>query len=175
MKEIIMIPERTKISKLGLYDFCKYINSIYSISDMSILEVGSWTGCSAEIFAKVFNHVICVDPWEPTKEINTEYDMNEVEAIFDSRIKKYNNITKLKMTSEKAAKKIKSVNIVYIDGLHNYEDCKKDLDLWLPKCNLFISGHDYWPKKFDGVIKAVNEKIGVPDKIFSDTSWIKRK
>jgi len=170
----VKIPERTKSSKKGLVEFCDYISSKHETKDLTILEVGSWTGCSAEIFAKIFKTVICVDPWTPTKEINTEYNMRKVESKFDNIKKKYDNIIKFKKTSEEAAKIIESVDIVYIDGLHNYEDCKKDLQFWLNKCRKFISGHDYWPERFDGVIRAVNEMVGIPDKIFPDTSWIKK-
>ena len=168
------IPERTIKFKEGLKDFCFYISKkVPHIEELTILEIGSWTGCSAEIFANKFRTVICVDPWIPTEEINTEHDMKEVERIFDNRVKKYNNVVKLKMTSEQAARKIGFVDIVYIDGIHSYEGCKKDLELWLPKTKLFIAGHDYWVNRFDGVIKAVNEMIGEPEKVFPDTSWIK--
>jgi hypothetical protein len=49
---------------------------------------------------------------------------------------------------------------------------KRDIEICLPKCNLFISGHDYWKGRFEGVIKAVNENFGKPDHTFPDRSWI---
>jgi hypothetical protein len=141
---------------------------------MTILEIGSWTGVSAEIFAQNFNYVFCVDPWEATEGINTQYDMREVEKIFDNRISKYKNVVKIKTLSEKAREQAMQlrIDIVYIDGCHTYEAVKEDITLWKDKCKI-ISGHDYWPKKFPGVIKAVDEILGKPDKVFPDTSWIK--
>ena len=37
----------------------------------------------------------------------------------------------------------------------------------------FIGGHDYMDY-FEGCVKAVDEVVGKPDKIFRDYSWIKR-
>ena len=65
-------------------------------------------------------------------------------------------------------------DFIYIDGSHTYESVKRDLELYLPKLKKggIIGGHDYsqiWP----GVIEAVNEVVGNPDKNFIDDSWIK--
>lgn len=178
------IPERSDKLKQGLIDMIHYINDTYgNTKDMTVMEIGSWTGVSAEIFAQYFKNVICVDPWQSTVGINTEYDMGTVEQKFHDRIKPYDNITPYKATSIKAWKdRIMSIgndhflngyDVIYIDGAHDYKNVKQDILLWKGLCKI-LCGHDYWKGKFDGVIQAVNETVGKPEKVFSDTSWIRK-
>lgn len=175
------IPERTQGSIIGLDLLCRFLKKQLPLDRaITILEIGSWTGISALVFAKHFDRVICVDPWEKTvDEISSEYDMREVEKIFDTRIKN-KNISKLKMKSEQAVFMLEdnSLDAVYIDGSHKYEEVKKDVILWLPKIKKsgFICGHDMHYLKFPGVTKAVIELIGNQElHIFPDTSWCKEK
>ncbi len=57
--------------------------------------------------------------------------------------------------------KDQSLDFVYIDASHKYEDVKIDLNGWLPKVKEggLIAGHDYVEFKGFGVIKAVDEFI----------------
>lgn len=168
-----MIPRRNKQLLQGLNNFVSYVNSIQPTKDMIICEIGSWCGSSADIFARHFKKVICIDPFKQDKEITNRYNMKEVEAEFDKVHDKYKNIVKIKHYSYDAVKIFddKCFDIVYIDGEHSYNAVKQDIKSYLPKCKSFISGHDYY-KKFPGVIRAVNETLGKPDKTFKDASWI---
>ena len=67
-----------------------------------------------------------------------------------------------------------SIDFIYIDGRHDYESIKLDLELYLPKLKNggIIGGHDYNKKNWPEVCRAVNEVIGEPHKIFKDSSWI---
>ena len=70
-------------------------------------------------------------------------------------------------TSEEAAKNFdKSIELVFIDGAHEYEFVKKDAELWIPKVinGGFIAFHDVtWPgprKVFrEYVCKSKNLKV----------------
>lgn len=53
-----------------------------------------------------------------------------------------------------------NLDFVYIDGNHNYEFVKKDIELYYPKVRRsgVIGGHDF-TAKFNGLCRAVNEFI----------------
>lgn len=167
------IPKRLPKSLKGLQEMINYINSKHPTKELTILEIGSWVGVSTELFAKAFKQVIAVDPWAKTTGINCQYNMKLVEKEFDERMKNYDNVIKCKMTSEQAIKNenIKDINIIYIDGAHDYKNVSLDIELWKDKIKLFICGHDYYDK-FPGVKKAVNEAFIKPDKLFPDSSWL---
>lgn len=66
-------------------------------------------------------------------------------------------------------------DLVYIDAKHQYRDVLEDIGLWRGKVKPggYLAGHDYgdiWP----GVRQAVDEVFGQPDKVYCDTSWVKR-
>ena len=67
----------------------------------------------------------------------------------NSRVKK-NMLEKLKQNKE--------LDFVYIDGNHNYDKVKKDIELYFPKIHKdgVIGGHDF-STKYLGVCKAVIE------------------
>lgn len=175
----------SKNAKKGLIELCKYMKSNAIIPIEIGLEVGSFSGDSARIFSSFFKKIYCVDQWEsnydPTKiDLASDpnlYDMQEVEDFFDRLVKEQENIIKIKKSSNDAVKEFENnmFNFVYIDANHNFLDVKNDITLWLPKVKKggFICGHDY-QSKFPGVIKAVNELLGKPDKVFPDTSWVKK-
>jgi hypothetical protein len=55
-------------------------------------------------------------------------------------------------------------DFVFIDAGHSYEAARQDIALWTPKVRPggWLGGHDYHPK-FPGVIRAVNEAVGVTE------------
>ena len=67
-----------------------------------------------------------------------------------------------------------SLDFVFIDAGHMYEEVKEDISLWLPKVKPggVISGHDY-SNKWPGVAAAVNEMFGKPTEIHG-TIWVIR-
>ena len=64
----------------------------------------------------------------------------------------------------------RSLDFVFIDASHEYEDVKQDILSWYPKIKKggYIAGHDY--TTFDGVQKAVNEII-----IHKGLNWVLEK
>ena len=51
--------------------------------------------------------------------------------------------------------------MVYIDATHTFEAVTNDLDVWYPKLKEggFLCGHDYAIKRWEGVVKAVDNFV----------------
>ncbi len=156
-------------SVVGLYDLIK--GNVTNTTKM--VEVGCFQGVSSELFAIHCDTIHCVDPWESYAEIDAPYII-EAERRFDILCGKYTNINKIKASSVEASKMFKdrSLDGVYIDAAHDYENFKQDLGVWLPKVKIggFMAGHDIVLKP---VRKRVDEVFGfLRYKTYSDTSWI---
>ena len=173
---------KAKLAKPGLIELCEFVTENNTLC-LSMVEIGSFSGVSASIFAQFFPVVYCVDPWcsgYDDKDLGSNpkiYNMKKVEAQFNEVAKMYKHIFKKKGKSLDIAKDFidGGIDMVYIDAIHQYKPVKDDIKTWLPKIvkGGILAGHDYGSKHFPGVKKAVNEMIGKPDKVFSDTSWIK--
>ena len=156
-------------------DWFSYPNLYKRIVDNSqdgakLVEVGSWKGRSASFMAvEIINSnknikFDCVDTWKGSIE-HTDYDVITEEKLYDvflSNIEPVKHvINPIKMTSIDASKLYddNSLDFVFIDANHEYEDVKKDIESWLPKIKSggYIGGHDYNANSFPGVIKAVND------------------
>jgi len=149
----------------GLIDL---INYIPDTQNKIMLEIGSHIGESAVQFATRFKNIICIDIWK-----NKEYH-----AEFFKNIEPYKNIDYVKIHSIDYVKYVNDnyFDFIYIDGDHEYNAVKYDIENWVPKVKKggYIGGHDYDLIKFPGVIKAVDE-FQKPDMVFKDTSWIIKK
>ena len=160
-----------------LVTLCKDLKEHFGNKEITIVEIGSYMGESAAIFAKQFPNakVICIDPWEggyDGSDFASVSDFNNIEGQFNLRMKMYPNIKKRKGYSLDFEIPF---DFIYIDGIHTYEGVKSDILHWKPfaKEGAVIGGHDY-VRGWDGVISAVNETLGKPDKTYLDGSWIKK-
>jgi predicted O-methyltransferase YrrM len=104
-----------------------------------------------------------IDPYVDYVDWNTNH-LHNLEAQYqavDRRIMKAypDRTTFLRMTSDDAAPLIAdgSLDFVFIDGLHTYDQVKKDCQSYYPKVKAggLFAGHDY--TIIDGVHQAVNE------------------
>jgi len=180
----------------GLLNLIEYIGRYGSTKDMHMIEIGSYIGDSTLLFAEHFSDVLAIDPFLDDYDANDDAcnyaPFDKVYDEFINRTKDVPNIFLIKKTSDDAVEAIKNAaknidprnlekenlrafDFVYIDGMHTYEQVKKDIANYLPfiKEGGFIAGHDYVPG-FQGVMDAVNEQFGSPDAVFHDTSWLKR-
>jgi predicted O-methyltransferase YrrM len=165
----------------GLRDLISYINSISDTNKMQMIEIGSYAGESTQIFCENFKFVVTIDPYidgyDKSDLACQHAPMEDVLKVFQERMIKYENVSLIKAASDDVIEHDllvnKKVDFVYIDGLHTYEQVKKDIQNYLPliKKGGFIGGHDYHPA-WQGVVEAVNELLGEPNKITEDTSWI---
>jgi predicted O-methyltransferase YrrM len=178
MKDILYTMRDTQYMN-GLSDLIKHINNFSSTKEMVMIEIGSYAGESTQLFAEHFKKVISIDPfindYDPNDITCKHMDLDKVYNIFLKNISHYINVTHIKETSDDAHMLIDHpVDFIYIDGLHTYEQIKKDITNYLPIIKSgFIGGHDYHPV-WQGIVNGVEELLGPPDKIFQDTSWIKK-
>lgn len=164
----------------GLKNLVKWINDhVFDTSKKKMVEIGCFAGDSTEIFCNAFKKVTTIDPWTSgIGDVTDRCDMQEVYEGVLERFKDTENIKIIKGFSFDIVEKVKdnSLDMIYVDGAHDYANVSRDLKQWIPKVKKggVIAGHDY-RRKFEGVIKAVHENVGTPDKIFKDTSWLKVK
>lgn len=120
-------------------------------------EVGVFTGYFSERLFKSIPglHLYCVDIWGEGK-----YKRAEEECL--ERLEPY-NVTIIKKYSVEAAKDVPdgSLDFVYIDGAHDYDNVKADIEAWTPKVRIggIVCGDDFYdfPSGKGGVMRAATE------------------
>lgn len=179
----------------GWFDFENFYSFIVDIFDEKkegkFVEVGTWMGKSASHMAvEIANSqknikFYCVDTWQGSPEhqndeavrTNTLYDvfLKNIEPV-----KEY--IIPIRDTSEMASQQFEdeSLDFIFIDAGHTYEDVKNDIRNWYPKLkeNGFISGHDFSETAWPGVVMAVTEFANENNLIISRTEnscWVVKK
>jgi predicted O-methyltransferase YrrM len=170
---------RDELNTSGLMSLIEHLNTLSDTKSMTMIEIGAYRGESTKIFSKHFKSVITIDPFINDYDKNditcTYMDLTNVYYKFLENISDCDNITLIRKTSDDAIEELKNtmVDFVYIDGLHTYDQVKKDILNYSKLINKtgYIGGHDYHPN-WDGVVKAINKYIRVPDKTFIDSSWI---
>ena len=146
--------------------------------DSVIVEVGSFSGVSSELFALHCKEIYCVDLWDPYWEITDKQKIIFAEYVFDKLLQQYTNVHKVKNNSVEASKQFEdnSLDFVYIDAAHDYDNVRQDILTWLPKIKKggHIGGHDYRYDPNIGVYEAVNDIFVDDYKIitFPDSSFI---
>ena len=130
----------------------------------NVVEIGSWKGRSTHaLLSGCPGTVWAVDHFlgseAAPKYAFAEAKVGDIHKVFLKNVGHFKNLKVLKTDSIKASKKFadKSVDMVFVDGDHEYESVKADIGAWLPKAKKFICGHDY---SFSGVKKAVDELLG---------------
>lgn len=150
------------------------------------VEVGCWKGKStAFMCVEIANSnknidFYCVDTWEGSIEHKDNSTLNTLFETFLSNMNSLKNYyIPLKMTSIEASAKFKdnSLDFVFIDASHTYEDVKNDIINWLPKVKPggILAGHDYYNNEYDyfpGVKRAVDEIFSKSKLILKENCWI---
>jgi SAM-dependent methyltransferase len=165
-----------------------YKKMVDSFSDGShFVEVGSWKGRSSSFMAvEILNSgknikFDCVDTWEGSIE-HQEYDVITDKKLFDvfkENIKPVNHIINPIQKSSLEAVNLyedESLDFVFIDASHEYEDVRNDILAWLPKVKEggFFGGHDYSPL-WPGVVSAVNEVFSESELVLEEHCWLYKK
>jgi len=113
------------------------------------VEVGVQDGYfSQEILKNWKGELKCVDRWDREDQYN-----NARMNLGEDRLVRGDSADSAKLF------KAGSLDFVFIDAGHQYEEVKRDLEAWFPKVRKggVFSGHDYVLYGDFGVIKAVDE------------------
>ncbi len=164
-----------------------YKEAVARVNSGIFVEIGCWFGLSTTIMAKYIQEsgknikFYTVDIFKGSDYseylINTmgKYTGEEQWSEYSNYIREQGvepYIQTLKMTSVEASELFedKSIDFVFIDGDHNYEAIKKDIESWLPKIKTggVMAGHDY---NAHTVYRAVNEAFPSELYIFG-TCWL---
>lgn len=153
-------------------------------AECTMVEIGSFKGESTAFWCDKFKKVYAVDPWangydggDPSSQNEL---MSDIENIFDKRTMAHQEsekLVKIKGTSMEAVKlfKDKTLDFVYIDGNHMYNNVREDIDHWRHKTKI-LAGHDFgWidSNGVNSVFKACMDFFDrPPDGVLPDTSWV---
>ena len=165
----------------GWCDFEPLYKRMVDTHDTGIfVEVGCWKGQSAAYMAmEILNQkkdidFFCVDTWLGSDEHQGDKDVmsGTLFSVFLSNMKKVKGgFIPIQKESVEASKDFldESVDFIYLDASHDYDNVKKDLLVWLPKIKQggIIGGHDYG---MQGVVDSVTEIL--PDHILEfNSTW----
>ena len=153
----------------GWFNFANIYKEIVeqSADNSKFVEIGSWKGKSSTFLAvEIVNSkkniaLYCVDTWKGSEEHSEELSVIN-DTLFEeflSNIEPVKHIiTPIRETSLQAASMFEdnSLDFVYIDASHDYENVKADIHAWYPKVKVggLFAGHDF---HWDGVKRAVKQ------------------
>jgi hypothetical protein len=150
------------------------------------VEVGVWKGRSiCHLAVEVINQnknqkIYAVDTWSTQDYIDLSgKNPTEEDELYNTYLKNIepvkDYITSIRSFSVEAAKQFedKSIDFIFIDAAHDYENVKKDILAWLPKIKDtgIIAGHDY--VGVGDVKRAVDEIFDSSKLTFpADRTWM---
>ena len=122
----------------------------------SVIEVGCWKGRSTfALLEGCPGTVYAVDHWKGSagEEVaHAEARQRDIFQDFWRNVGHFPNLKVCRMASAEAATVLPDVDMVFLDGGHEYEEICQDIRLWTPKAKRMICGHDSnWP----GVDRAI--------------------
>jgi len=149
-------------------------------------ECGAWLGQSSSYLCDIAAHsrpdvtIYIVDSWKGSSaEIATAHKLATTTDIYKIFLENMGErkFTPIRALSVDASKQFddESLDVVFIDMGHEYEEVREDIEVWYPKVKTggYIAGHDF---SFPGVSKAVHEKFsGVHIKRGDGDCWIIKK
>jgi len=116
----------------------------------SIVEIGSWKGRSSHaLLSGCKGTVHCVDEFkgseEQTTDVHLEATKRDISVDFFENVGMFKNLNQIRMDSRDAFELFAddSVDMVFIDGSHTFENVKADILNWMPKAKKLLCGHDY--------------------------------
>lgn len=144
---------------------------------MTVVEMGVWQGKSAIYLANRIKEsgkpitFFAVDTFQSSPETDAHLETLGGKTLLNVFLQNVNDcevsdwIQVVAADSLDAARGFDpaSLDVVYIDGAHDYDSVVADLAAWTPKVKPggLIAGHDYNPGAWPGVVQAVTERFPV--------------
>lgn len=144
-------------------------------ADEAIVEIGSHTGLSTCWLAgQASAHVTAIDPWgdpRPGSE-DDPFGLGRGDAVLEAFLanveaERYGSrITALRTTSVEAARIwTKSIGLLFVDAVHEYDAVRDDIVAWLPFLGrgAWIAFHDWTDDPehpYAGVKRAIDDHLG---------------
>jgi len=151
-KKLMEYKENTALDEKGGGDqpretLTKLIRQYMPKDFFSFVEVGIWTGYTAEYLLKSFPtmYYIGIDPWVIFSACRSLDELAKAEELARKRISVYPNTLILKIASGEVttwAAVDNTIDMVFIDGCHDYVCVKSDIENWWPKTKTILCGHD---------------------------------
>jgi hypothetical protein len=150
------------------------------LRDRSMLEIGSNTGDSIQVFSLFFRRLFCIDAFlddgymrKTGVDIHTQFKQKTAgRGVVLMQCKSddaFSDITFYELLQTER------FGFIYIDADHSYPAVKRDLlNAWpLLARGGILAGHDYGLTGMDqdGVKPAVDELFREPDCVYIDKSW----
>jgi len=149
-----------------------------SESDSHFVEIGSWKGRSASYMCvEIINSgkkikFDCVDPWTGSEEHQKGAQFEDIHVLkgtlYEEFVKNMKPVeyqyNAIKLPSVEAAKLYEdnSLDFVFIDGAHDYDNVRSDVLAWLPKVKpgKLLTGHDWkWPPLQKAVVEIFGNEV----------------
>ena len=132
-----------------------------------IVEIGSYLGASACFLAEGSKErkatVFCVDTW--MNDAMSEGQMDTLTRYLANTRAYRNAIVPLRGKSDQIARSfVKPIDLLFIDGDHSYDGCKRDILEWYPKLNdgAHVIFHDYgWSKDIQKAVHAYSQPLEI--------------
>jgi len=173
---------------VGNMHMLEYLIKEYELKHVA--EIGVFTGGLTGRVIKGCKGIIekyyCVDPWKPypenydrtprPEELTNEY-WEKIYNRIAGMARNNSEISIIRDTSLNAVNSIDdfSLDLVYIDAIHDEENGLADIIAWMDKVKDggFVSGHDYHAR-FHGMIKAIDKVFGMDVEVLQDSNWFVR-
>lgn len=148
--------------------FTLHLRQVFGDKPLVGVEIGFGLGQNAESLLENLNirWLYCVDPC-----IGRPYD--DLGGVVSAHVGRYNRVDKLRLDKRVEFVELPSdmavsvlpvgVDFVYVDGLHTFEQCFRDLKNYvgLVREGGFLGGHDFTRACEVGVVRAVLEFSGL--------------
>jgi len=146
----------------------RFAKKYFKNKPITAIEIGSWKGENASSIFEELNvrKLYIIDPYLPyqnyVKQGKSLGNLSNAQSIAKRKLSKHKNkIIWIKNYSDNAIKEIKEkVDFVYIDGNHEYEYVKRDVENYYKKLKKggILAGYDITHERFNrDIFKALKE------------------